>query len=83
MKPAVAESFMKVQALLSLQLHGTKEGLCNGSFLVNFMNFFRITFLQNSSEWLLLKVCEICEHCWFSHFYPLRKHYTEELFNHI
>ena len=70
MKPAVAES-------LSLQLHGIKEGLHNGSFLVNFTNFFRIAFQQNSSGRLLLKVCEIREHCWCSHFCPLRKHYTE------
>ena len=70
MKPAAAES-------LSLQLHGIKEGLHNGSFLVNFTNFFRIAFQQNSSGRLLLKVCEIREHCWCSHFCPLRKHYTE------
>ena len=45
MKPAVAELFfIKVQALLSLQLCGTKEELHNGSFLVNFTSFCRITF---------------------------------------
>ena len=43
------------------------ESNFNRSFLVNFTNFFRITFQQNFAGWQLLKLCEMHEH-WCSHF---------------
>ena len=67
--------------LLSLQLHRTKEGLHNGSVLASFTNIFRIAFYQNSTQRLLLKVCEISEH-WCSHF-SLFKITLERGINHI
>ena len=46
-KPVVAESFFKELQAFSLQLHRTKEGIPNGSFLVHFTNFFKMAFQQN------------------------------------
>ena len=50
----------------------SQEELHKGSFLLNFMNFFRIAFQQNSSEWLLPKFREIREHWCFFFFLKLR-----------
>ena len=60
------------ERLLSQELHRTKEGLHKGSFLVIFMNFFRIAFQQNQSGWLLSKFCKICED-WCFHFSSFKK----------
>ena len=49
---------------------------------MNFTNFFRVAFYQNSTGWLLLKVCEISEH-WCSHFSPFKKTLHNNYFNYV
>ena len=61
METAVANSFfIKLQAFKP-ELCWSKEELHKGSF-VNFTNFFRTAFQQNSSRWLLPKIFETHEH---------------------